>query len=208
MWKIIKWIMGITVLLAIGLTWLESANETRALNELKQSDPEQYLIILKDSDQIKWLRALKELRPAQYGQELQLRITAAKDLPADKLKENLDAYKTLAELEPDNQAFSDKVESYKGKLKAHENWDKLCNDSKVEAFQKAELLVKAQLKAPRTAKMSSYGQTNIKLYKGCEYEVRGHVDAQNSFGAQIRSNYTVHLKRNQGGWAVKDLRIQ
>lgn len=207
MWKIIKSIFWITILLAIGIAVIQSAGESRALNDLKQSNPEQYLSELKQKDETKWLIGLKELQLELYKDELQSRIKIVQALPAAQISENLNAYKQLAKLEPDNQLFADKINHYKDKLSSQKEWNKLCNDSKTEAYQKAERLVKAQLKAPRSAKLSSYGQTKIKLYKGCEYEVIGFVDAQNGFGAMIRSNYNVHLKRTETGWTVKNLSI-
>lgn len=208
MWKAIKSIFWITILLAIGIAIIQSASETRSLKELRHTDPDKYLAAVEEKDETKWLLALKDLKPDQYETELQARIKQAKALPASQISENLKAYKRLAKLEPGNEGFAEKVKHYQERQSSQKKQNELCNDSKVEAYQKAGQLVKAQLKAPRTAKLSSYGQTSVKLYKGCEYEVIGYADAQNGFGAMIRSNYSVHLKRTETGWAVKDIRIQ
>ena len=205
--KTLKKIIGIIVIIFIGIMMLQSATESRSLAKLKQSDPNQYLSQLKETNEIKWLIALKELKPEQYDGELRSRIKAAQALPASQLAKNLEAYKRLARLEPDNQVFIDKVAYYKNHLKLEKARDERCNDSEIEAYQKAGQLVKTQLKSPRTAKLSSYGQSRITLYKGCEYQVLGFVDAQNSFGALIRSNYKVHMKRTETGWLVKDIQV-
>ena len=49
------------------------------------------------------------------------------------------------------------------------------------------------LKAPSTATFSDYDETEVGRLKGTENQwvVRGYVDAENSFGAKIRTNYQV-----------------
>ena len=54
----------------------------------------------------------------------------------------------------------------------------------------AESEVKEILKSPSTAKFSSYSQTRI-TNDGDVWKVTGWVDAQNGFGATIRSDYSV-----------------
>ena len=45
-------------------------------------------------------------------------------------------------------------------------------------------------------------------YDGCIYTVRGTVDAQNSFGALMRSNYRVKLLRMENDqWLVTKVSI-
>ncbi|MCB1784208.1 MAG: hypothetical protein KDI13_09455 [Alphaproteobacteria bacterium] len=63
------------------------------------------------------------------------------------------------------------------------------------------------LKAPKTAEFP-WGKGNVSVSGDREYfTVRSYVDAQNSFGALIRTNYTCRLKYNGGGyngWTVDD----
>ena len=73
-----------------------------------------------------------------------------------------------------------------------------------------EDIVKGQLVAPSTAKFASYSEQQIwtlgkesGAYKNA-YRVTGYVDAQNSFGAQIRTYYTCDISYNGGEWS--DLR--
>ncbi len=54
----------------------------------------------------------------------------------------------------------------------------------------AESEVKERLKSPSTADFSPYRETSI-TQDGNEWRVEGWVDAQNGFGAIIRSEYTV-----------------
>ncbi|NOX54044.1 MAG: hypothetical protein GXP27_06305 [Planctomycetes bacterium] len=67
---------------------------------------------------------------------------------------------------------------------------------KVAAWVRAQILVERMLKSPGTA---SYGwQTASECVEHLgddKFRVRGWVDAQNSFGATVRSDFTVLLRR-------------
>ena len=76
--------------------------------------------------------------------------------------------------------------------------------------------VRAGLKSPTTAdfgRISTHQQYTIEG-KPNTWEVRGHVDSQNSFGAMIRSNYTCQLEYVSGSgnkvadWYLLDLKIE
>ncbi|MFT8312970.1 MAG: hypothetical protein ABF633_01800 [Clostridium sp.] len=58
----------------------------------------------------------------------------------------------------------------------------------------AQDTVKSNLKAPDTAKFPAYDENNIKDLGNYEYEISSYVDAQNSFGADLRNNFDVKLK--------------
>lgn len=61
----------------------------------------------------------------------------------------------------------------------------------------SEDAIKEKLKAPATA---DFGGENARYVNGCEWLVSGYVDAQNSFGAKIRtpwvSSLTFHPERD------------
>ena len=61
----------------------------------------------------------------------------------------------------------------------------------VEAFTCAEEIVRGNLKAPSTAKFCKVTEATVTDLGGGEYEVKGWVDAENSFGAMIRREFTV-----------------
>lgn len=61
---------------------------------------------------------------------------------------------------------------------------------KFDAFVIAEKTVKAQLKSPSTAKFCKTTEATISC-SGNTWTVSGWVDAQNSFGATLRNNFTV-----------------
>ena len=56
-----------------------------------------------------------------------------------------------------------------------------------------------QLKAPTTAKSNYYAPVII---KEDQFIIKSHVDAQNSFGAMIRTPFTCILKRHGDNWKV------
>ena len=233
MGKFLKWVfiifIGIPFIVGLVATVFNNSN----LERLKTSDPEAYLNVLKDRDDYRWLSEMKELRPKGYQQEIADLEIEAKSMPAADIDENLKAYDLLSKLEPDNDLYSEKVKFYEAKAetlkqeskakkqelneerraerekkRAEKKWDQLCNHSKGDALTYARELVKVKLKSPRSAKFSGLGSTDIKLYKNCEYVVAGYVDSQNGFGAMIRSNYNVHLKRTKNGWNIKNIKVQ
>jgi len=70
--------------------------------------------------------------------------------------------------------------------------DKRESISKHEAKVVAEGQVKTILKTPATAKFSGLGETEISPIGG-GYRVVGYVDSQNSFGANIRTTYSIEI---------------
>lgn len=60
------------------------------------------------------------------------------------------------------------------------------------ARKEAEEAVRASLKAPGTAKFQSNPSIQ---HDGCNWTISGEVDAENSFGALLRSTYRVKLRR-------------
>jgi len=101
--------------------------------------------------------------------------------------------------------FAQKVEHYKAKLEEAKFRAKECDSArKSEAYIYAKQAIRPQLKSPRSAKFGSYGQTDITHYQDCSVMVKGFVDAQNGFGALIRSHYNVHLKHSEAGWIKFD----
>jgi len=83
--------------------------------------------------------------------------------------------------------------------------------NKVEAFTMAEEFIKKRLKAPSTADFGGifhdYQDPNqIVVYEGGgNYKVTIWVDAQNSFGAKIRSHFILSLHdKGTGTWELLD----
>lgn len=74
--------------------------------------------------------------------------------------------------------------------------------SKEYAIVHAEDVVRNRLKSPTSAEFPSWSSFNVRNIGECVFIVSSYVDAQNGFGAQIRSNFMVKLKINQDGSGV------
>lgn len=74
----------------------------------------------------------------------------------------------------------------------------------------AQEIVKQNLKAPATADFPFYDDSQIQHLGDCVYQVRSFVDSQSSFGANIRSNFYVRLKKgkNDTDWEILKLEIK
>jgi len=77
---------------------------------------------------------------------------------------------------------------------------------KIEAWVMAKEFVKDRLKAPRTAKWPWASTDQLVTYLGNrEYLVDAYVDAQNSFGALIRTYFTCRLRDDGDRWTLLSL---
>jgi len=84
---------------------------------------------------------------------------------------------------------------------------KLCaKDASVEAISEAKEAVRAQLKSPSSA---DFGGTSIQAVQdGCDWTISGQVDAQNAFGATLRSPFRVKLRRtSKEVWLPMSVRV-
>ena len=72
---------------------------------------------------------------------------------------------------------------------------------KANAVVIAEQEVRKELKSPSTATFSQMSETTV-TQNGDTWTVRGWVDAQNSFGATKRNNYTVVIKFSGNSYEV------
>lgn len=74
----------------------------------------------------------------------------------------------------------------------------------------AQKFVRQNLKAPTTAEFPTWTEENCKATKsGDTWKVRSFVNAQNSYGAMIRSDYGVEMRYNPGSdnWTLLDIAI-
>ena len=69
-----------------------------------------------------------------------------------------------------------------------------------EAWVCAQDIVKSNLKSPSTAKFCSYTEATVTCTGGNDYTIKGYVDADNSYGASIRNNFTVTLTLTEKGY--------
>ena len=86
------------------------------------------------------------------------------------------------------------------------------DDLPKRAFYKSQEYVTAYLKAPASAKFPYYDSTSVKKTagdgKGSMFEVQSYVDAQNSFGANIRTYYKCSVVRVHASkeWVMAELK--
>lgn len=84
---------------------------------------------------------------------------------------------------------------------------------KIQLKMRAEDTVSANLKTPATAEFAPSGDWSYSCEYGepnCKFSVCAYVDSQNSFGALLRSNFTVLMEwdGSQKAPAVTDMQIQ
>lgn len=72
--------------------------------------------------------------------------------------------------------------------------------------------VKQRLNSPRSAKFPSFwtGEARIDSLGGGRYRVHSQVDAQNAFGALLRSQFVCSIAKVPGGdeWRLEDLTME
>lgn len=73
------------------------------------------------------------------------------------------------------------------------------DDYKSDAYAVAQHYVEEKLKAPKTADFPWYDESYVTV-SGNKYTVSAYVDAENSFGANVRTYFTVTMTRNGDNW--------
>jgi hypothetical protein len=81
-------------------------------------------------------------------------------------------------------------------------------DDSGQAWEQAKNAVKARLKAPSTAIFPSFRDIQVEKIGTVTYEIYGYVDAQNAFGAMIRTNFFVSVSQVQNNkWKINSVDI-
>lgn len=98
-------------------------------------------------------------------------------------------------------------------LSLAENAAKQLEIDSIDARTWAKIYVQNSLKAPKTAEFQNvldFGVAQAMDKKGKPlkdlWEVSGYVDAQNSFGAMIRTHWYVKLKKNGNSWILLEIK--
>lgn len=84
------------------------------------------------------------------------------------------------------------------------------NKNAMTAFVMTQEPVKRSLKAPSSASFPYFSdkQVSVTTKPNCVFQVRGFVDAQNSFGAMLRNSYTAEIRFNEDGtWSLIGVNI-
>jgi hypothetical protein len=75
------------------------------------------------------------------------------------------------------------------------------------AYYACQEFVTKRLKSPSTAEFARYSDDQVRSWIDGTYTVTSYVDAQNGFGAMIRSTYTCKVIRSDNAWKLEDLAI-
>ena len=167
------------VYVLVGATALNDQREAR-LAELKQQDPDAYLAELRERDDERWLSSLKEMRPVEYDAEISRRAALEARQRAER-----------AAIEEKERAARLASACSKG------------NGSL--AFVMQQDAVRSRLRAPATADFPS--SADVQVLEGCRFMVRSYVDAQNGFGALIRTHYVSVIRHfpERRTWQVQSI---
>lgn len=77
-----------------------------------------------------------------------------------------------------------------------------------EVWAMAQSFIKDQLKSPKSADFPTYGDSNVNITNsGDYYKVTGYVDAENGFGAEIRSTFSLVMKKSGSKYTLKECNI-
>lgn len=84
-----------------------------------------------------------------------------------------------------------------------------CTDD-IGAWVMAKSFVEDRLKSPSSAKFPWYSEDRVTRLDECAFLVEGYVDAQNSFGATIRTDFLLRLKymRGSDSYRLENLQME
>jgi hypothetical protein len=82
------------------------------------------------------------------------------------------------------------------------------NKRNLAIFNICQSFTTNSLKAPATAKFPEFNIRMLTEVDDGSYTVKSYVDAQNGFGALIRSDFVCHVKPVAGSWVLLDLSVQ
>jgi len=84
------------------------------------------------------------------------------------------------------------------------NWTE--TENKMDAYFAVEMTVKKRLKSPSSADFCGYHSAKISYDGNRTYTVAGYVDAQNSFGAAMRTSFVGQVKQvSEYNWKLISL---
>ncbi len=189
---------SLAVILFVGLpatiatTGIVSDQREANFAALKETDPSAYLAALKDYDQSRWIAELKTIDPEQHAIEV-ARIAEEEVRRREEEAKQQEEERVAAEAEAKQRRLEECGEK---------------NESM--AFVMSQEFVKRRLRAPATADFPSWpSEYRSQAIGDCKYQVITYVDAQNGFGALIRSRYsaTMLLHPDEGSWSALEVNM-
>lgn len=77
-----------------------------------------------------------------------------------------------------------------------------------EVWAMAQSFVKDNLKSPKSANFPVYGDSQVSIKNsGSYYKVTGYVDAENSFGTEIRATFSLVMEKSGTKYTLKECNI-
>ena len=95
-------------------------------------------------------------------------------------------------------------------MKAEEQRLQACGEkSEVAAYVMSQSYIRSQLKSPSTAKFPYVTKVQSKAVGDCMFRINAYVDAQNSFGATLRTRYTALMRHtpSTNSWVPVELNL-
>lgn len=77
----------------------------------------------------------------------------------------------------------------------------------IGAYTASQWFVEKRLKAPGTADFPVYIDSFVTDLGGGKFKVESYVDAENSFGAKLRTQYTCIVRADGSGWKLEKINI-
>ncbi len=82
------------------------------------------------------------------------------------------------------------------------------DDTLGEIWAMAQSFVKDNLKSPKSADFPVYGDSKVSITNsGSYYKVTGYVDAENSFGAEVRVTFSLIMEKSGTKYTLKECNI-
>lgn len=156
------------------------------LAALAEEDPAQFLVELKDHDRGRWLKELERLDPEAHRAEVA----------------RMEAEKAARAAKEERDRIADAGREVRERCSSQ--------NAKIHAYVLSQEQVKRRLKAPITADFPSYTKVRVLTSGECSSEIVGYVDAQNAFGAMLRTHYVAKLTRDKhddNGWRLDMVEI-
>lgn len=77
----------------------------------------------------------------------------------------------------------------------------------IEAYVMAQVFVRRQLLAPATARFAPMREATVTNLGGGRWYIAAYVDAQNAFGAMIRTPFRATLRREGDIWHAESVKL-
>lgn len=210
-----KSVSGLTAYLAIigiilvcSIIWLNEPTEiaNRDQNTTQEQQSTTTSAPDKENDTVQLEMNGNKNEESTLQKESEEPITAKEDETKPKwlIKEGL-AFEDEADYEDWKKRQAERTQQNQTYQSARQKATSDTPDRRIEAWVMAQFYVKACLKSPSTADFGGlWGgdyqnpKTQVRYLGNNEYLVIGWVDSQNSFGATVRTNFSLKLKHKWG----------